>query len=858
MRQTPFHIYYTAKTLVKYTNSNSLVSAFASSNVEIYPYQIATAQFALRSPYMQGVICGDECSLGKTYESLLVATQKWCEGKNRLLLVLPVNMVSQWIAKIEHSFSLPYILIDTKETFYAIESKNPFLQDCLIITTYEFAVQKAEYIKSQIWDLVIFDEADRLNKVYTGESKTAAILKDAVYGSFKMLLTPTPIAMSIMDIYGLLYFIDETILPMNADEFYKYYFRRPERYNELASWVSKFCFRTLKSQVTGYANFTQRIPYTIGCDFEDREKLLYNKLQEYIAYPKKIVYEQMEQYEMSIQHNHILSSSAQAYFETIHDAIDTLKNMVADESKFNLYLKEIQILTEIKNLAQSVTINGKTKTLLNLLKKCIIYLKKIKAYEKIIIFVDNLTTMKYLFSLLIEQGYQVLTFNGNNSRDYSIMERFRKDKSIQILIATSSVTKGLDIEFCPVVVNYDLLSNALELEQRISRCHRQGQLSDVLVINLFSKNNYADIRYLELINKRTLQFDGIFGLSDTILGNFDADINDILPKMRHTTEIQKAFKQNLAEHELENKEIVKDSINTLFTTFTKEVANKVTVTPQYIEDETACLNDSLWEIVKWYFDKRNEQEEDCYFEINEKNKTITAQNYNELPILFYYSTGNRNKPYKSLVNYGLGACYKGHGKITLASPIGRGIIHTLECSDDGMLIVDSDIESCKIALYCVDIIVNITRFCTGTIVSEQYILVGKTESDKVLLDKDCQKIMSLPVISYTEGERKSASWLKNTTNKYCELDNLVPKDELLQKYIEQSSSAISEEIEQIKCRIERQLKIMQKELRIKEQNFNLDTMRLDIKLEKEINEFMSKEKFTTRVTRHFVLEVKEK
>ena len=88
MQSSPFHIYYTARKLASMAN-DALLPAFASSDISVYPYQIAAAQFALRSPYLKGCILGSECSLGKTYEALLIMTQQWYEGKNRLLLVLP-------------------------------------------------------------------------------------------------------------------------------------------------------------------------------------------------------------------------------------------------------------------------------------------------------------------------------------------------------------------------------------------------------------------------------------------------------------------------------------------------------------------------------------------------------------------------------------------------------------------------------------------------------------------------------------------------------------------------------------------------------------------------------------------------
>lgn len=330
--QTPFHAYYTARKLASYAQDNSLLPAFASSNIEIYPYQIAAAQFALRSQMLKGVILADEGSLGKTYEALLIATQKWYEGKEKLLLVLPTNLTKQWIVKIENSFSLPYILIDTEDACKAnsVDNDNPFDQSALIITTYDFAVSKADDIAKIKWDMVIFDEASCLSKCYIGQNKTATTLKEATTESFKLLLTPTPITMSIMDIYGLIYFIDETVLP-DEKSFYDRYFRKPENYPELTSWVSKYCFRTLKSQVTDYVGFSKRIPYTINYKLTPQENELYKRLDEYLALPQKIAYPKMDRYELTLMFYHTASSSVQALIKTLDGAIDRLDDCAEKE-----------------------------------------------------------------------------------------------------------------------------------------------------------------------------------------------------------------------------------------------------------------------------------------------------------------------------------------------------------------------------------------------------------------------------------------------------------------------------------------------------------------------------------------------
>ncbi|MCC8019184.1 MAG: SWF/SNF helicase family protein [Rikenellaceae bacterium] len=191
---------------------------------------------------------------------------------------------------------------------------------------------------------------------------------------------------------------------------------------------------------------------------------------------------------------HTVSSSPQALCRTVDGAIRRVENLVIPGLEKQIR-EEVTLLTEIREFASSIEVSGKMKSQLSVLKKYLARLGQVKAQKKVVIFTDNRITQKRLHNLLTERGYNgILTYSGDNGRDYSIMERFRNDKNIQILISTDEAAKGLDIEFCPVVINYDLRYNAIDMEQRITRCHRQGQQSDVFVINLLGKDNFSDVR----------------------------------------------------------------------------------------------------------------------------------------------------------------------------------------------------------------------------------------------------------------------------------------------------------------------------------------------------------------------------
>lgn len=852
--QTSFSTYMTARELATLVDQDSFLPAFSSSNIEIYPYQIAAASFALRSPYLKGCILCDEGSLGKTYEALLVAIQKWYLGKDRLLLILPSNLVAQWIKKIESAFNLPYYLWNAGD--------NIPDEDGLAIVTYDFAVQKADVICEKKWDLVIFDEADLLSKP---NNKTVITLKRAIEGAFKLLLTPTPVTMSIMDIYGLIHFIDETVLP-DANDFYKRYFRKPENYPELTSWVSAFAFRTLKNQVSDYVNFTYRIPLTLHYELNHIEKELYQMVNDYLARPHKVAYPQMDTYDLTLMFFHILSSSPQGLCKTLNGAIARLSDC-----------EEKNLLLHMKMTAERIPLSGKMYKLVSTLKKCCLRLKKVKIPQKAVIFTDNLTTLGVLAEILMQEGYHVI----QNTEEYYI-ERFRSEKSA-VLIATDTAAKGLDMEFCPLVINYDLLYNAVEMEQRINRCHRQGQQSDVLVINFLSERNFSDVRILELINKRVSQFDGIFGMSDEIVGNFDSSIDEVLAQLRSRDEIQSSFDANLVIHESQNKQVVAQAEDTIFTTFTKSVADSIAITPQYIEDKIVTLNDELWQVVCAWFHGRDD------YHINYDDKTISFIG-TTLPHLFYYWTGSRNRPYTGQKKYGLGANFKPNaGKIVLTSTLVKGILSETACAESGMITVDASIEQCHIALYEVDVISN------QELVYSKTVLIGKTQSGKTLDHDECSIILGLPVTHCEETGTPLSYWLRSSTGNPPPhpIDGEVPTNGIIQEFIKNNDSAVADEVERIKLRaahkkaalehglndirveislikqrledessdrlkeltLSKKLKLQEKELHKKEEQMFFETMKINVATEDELESLTKKDKYTAQVKRQFIVRV---
>ena len=168
------------------------------------------------------------------------------------------------------------------------------------------------------------------------------------------------------------------------------------------------------------------------------------------------------------------------------------------------------------------------------------------AQKKAIIFTESSARRSILRGLLENTEYagKIVLFNGTNTdpkskeiyRDWlekhegtdrvtgspsadmraALVDYFR-DEAV-VMVATEAAAEGINLQFCSLVVNYDLPWNPQRIEQRIGRCHRYGQKCDVVVVNFLNKANAADQRVYQLLDEKFKLFDGVFGASDEVLG----------------------------------------------------------------------------------------------------------------------------------------------------------------------------------------------------------------------------------------------------------------------------------------------------------------------------------------------------
>src|SRR5579864_285430 len=212
---TDYHAKYYAHELTKRCACDSLeklAGAVASAQVDLNPHQVDAALFAFNSPLSKGALLADEVGLGKTIEAGLVLSQKWAERKRRILVITPSNLRKQWYQELTEKFFLPCEILETRSYNAAIRGGNfrPFeTLDTIVICSYQFARNKASDVQSVGWNLVVIDEAHRLRNVYKPSNIIANTLKQALNGSPKLLLTATPLQNSLLELFGLVSFVDE-------------------------------------------------------------------------------------------------------------------------------------------------------------------------------------------------------------------------------------------------------------------------------------------------------------------------------------------------------------------------------------------------------------------------------------------------------------------------------------------------------------------------------------------------------------------------------------------------------------------------------------------------------------------------
>ena len=590
------------------------------ASVDLNPHQINAALFALNNPLNQGVVLADEVGLGKTIEAGLVLCQYWAERKRRILIICPASLRRQWAQELKDKFNIPSQILDAKtwRQFKKEGVSNPLNNNAVVIMSYHYAARLEEALLIEPWNLAIIDEAHKLRNAHRANNKMGQALKRALQGRKKLLLTATPLQNSLMELYGLSTLIDEY---MFGDEkvFRQNYITDKGSLPELKHRLQGFIHRTLRKDVLEYIRYTQRKALTVPFTPTPEEQRLYNSITALLEKEVSYALPVNQRHLTGLILRKLMASSSAAVLNTLHtikyrlealqqgDAhqVGLIETWVEQDDLEQDYLEEsdnsddesesdidhellsqeiLELATYIKQ-AESIEIDSKATALLTALNQGFEQMSAMGAPRKAIIFTESKRTQEYLAAFLAGHGHEdkIVTFSGSNNhpdataiyqawleenagadkvsgspqidRRTALIDHFRQDA--EIMIATEAAAEGVNLQFCSLLINYDLPWNPQRVEQRIGRCHRYGQKFDVVVINFLNESNVADQRVLELLSEKFHLFDGVFGASDEVLGSiesgldFEKRIQAIYETCRSPDAIDTAFQQLQKELEAE-------------------------------------------------------------------------------------------------------------------------------------------------------------------------------------------------------------------------------------------------------------------------------------------------------------------
>ena len=622
-----------------------LAGLLFDAQVEPKPHQIDAALFALQTPFLDGVILADEVGLGKTIEAGIVISQYLAQRNRRILIIAPSSLRQQWKQELDEKFALPASLLDrttideltgpgAREQILICSYEFANSQTAKIIHTWDLVVCDEAHRLCSHWTGQA-KIASNVARICRGATKTIMLTAtplqnrlEELYGlvsvfapdyfhslnAFKERYLDNPGGVGNDDLAQRVALIAKRTLRKDADRYIRFTARMPltitftpsdaeiELYDRINEYLQRpFLWAFAKSQRHLSALIMRKrlgsSSYAVASTLEHTADRLYaevragrrrNDAGAFIGDPD-ITSELREEVENAPGSN---SNSE-----------------VIDPAQRAAMLSEVDELREYAQLARSITVNQKAVKLIDALEQGFTKLREIGAPQKAIIFTDSTVTQDYLARSLREAGWGdgLVLFNGSNNgteanaiykrwleenqggdlvtgipaadRRKALVDEFRERG--RLMIATEAAAEGINLQFCSMLVNYDLPWNPQRIEQRIGRVHRFGQKHNVVVVNFSNKGNLAEERILELLTEKFELFTSVFGASDEVLGqiedglDFEKNIAHILDNCKTATEIDAAFTELEAKYAKQINREMKKTRTKVFDNLDPKVRDKL-------------------------------------------------------------------------------------------------------------------------------------------------------------------------------------------------------------------------------------------------------------------------------------------
>jgi superfamily II DNA or RNA helicase len=610
--------------------------AMNTSKIAPLPFQVeAVYGYILKLPRIRFLIA-DDPGAGKTIMAGLIAKEMKLRGIiKRFLIVVPGHLKDQWIRELKDRFQEHVRFVD-RGYLGAHYAENVWRKENQAITSIDFA-KKDDILHSLAgvdWDLVIVDEAHKMAAYRYGNklSRTERYRLGEVLSQnsdHMLFLTATP------------HKGDPENFRLLLDLLMPGFFAKQDLIEEsLSSRDNPLFIRRMKEDLKDFDGkpiFTNRYPRTIRFRLSDKEKRLYNELSEYvvcqynkalqtgqrrsIAFALLILQRRMasstyallrslerrkKRLEDLLKESELPVEKETIDFEEIDDYDE--ENRWEEEKKWETLSiaenkqelrKEIDTLSDLIQKASEI-LREENEVKLGELKKAVKEgfrkIREMRGNEKILVFTESKDTLDYLVKRVKSWGYSVNFIHGGMRLEERVeAENVFKHKT-QILVATEAAGEGINLQFCHLMINYDIPWNPNRLEQRMGRIHRYGQLKDVYVFNLVAEDTREGQVLSKLFEKldeirRAVGSDKVFDvIGDTFQGrNLYQLILEAVASTRSLDEIIKEIDVKVdPEYIASVKEALGESLATRHIDYTaiKDMAEKAKeyrLIPEYVE-----------------------------------------------------------------------------------------------------------------------------------------------------------------------------------------------------------------------------------------------------------------------------------
>ncbi|MEW6350843.1 MAG: SNF2-related protein [Thermodesulfobacteriota bacterium] len=497
---------------------DQLICLATLRNVQSLWYQEETARKVMTG-FRGRAVLADEVGLGKTIEACLVLKEYLMRGLVRSALILtPSSLVNQWQEELREKFDLEFI--SSNDTLFRQDPKEFWSQPFIVASLHAAKLKHhCDLVVSRSYDLVIVDEAHHLKNQRT----KAWQLLNGVKNSFLLLLTATPVQNNLGELYNLVTvlkpghlktrkaFDEEFVTRGNPTD--------PRNRERLRGLLKEIMIRNTRSVTSlhlppRFAVTTQVAPSEVEDQFY---RLVSSLVSEHSAEKSRSI--------STFTMRRLLEAAGSSHWA----AIRTMERL-RDQADASLQ----QRLDSMVDLGTRIGLGSKAGKVLDIIRS---------TTEPVIVFVNYRATLEAVHKVLREARIATVVFHGglNPAAKQHAIEEFRRGG--RVLLATGTGGEGHNLQFCHVMINYDLPWNPMEIEQRIGRIHRIGQEKEVLVYNFCAKGSIED-RILDVLDRKINMFELVVGEIDMILGRLqdDQDFADMIFDIwtRHPDETARA------------------------------------------------------------------------------------------------------------------------------------------------------------------------------------------------------------------------------------------------------------------------------------------------------------------------------